>query len=150
MYEQIEQAVDMREYLAVLRSRKWTVLLLTGFIIALVLLGVRQDIRREELGLVDSPVTFGEAGLVVFPHLLALHGLLVLAVLAWLLSFTARSEERRTRVVQIALAGYVVLIAVSLAQALAGRAPFELLAPAALVFWTSMAIFVAAFAATLV
>lgn len=110
--------------------------------------GVRQDLRRDELGPVDSPVTFGDAGLVVFPHLLALHGLLVLAVLAWLVSFTTWPERRRTGVVQIATGGYVALIAVSLAQALAGRAPLALVAPVAVLFWTSIAVVAAAFGAT--
>jgi hypothetical protein len=111
---------------------------------------IAEGFSQEELGPVDSPVTFGEAGLVVFPHLLSLHGLLALAVLVWFLSFTAWPERRRTRVLQVALAAYAVLIAVSLAEALAGRAPFEPAGPAALLFWTSAALFVAAFAATLI
>jgi hypothetical protein len=111
---------------------------------------IAEGLSQEELGPVDSPVTFGEAGLVIFPHLLSLHGVLVLAVLAWFLSFTPWPERRRTRVVQVGLAAYVVLIAVSLAEALAGRAPFEPVGAAALFFWTSLALFVAAFAATLI
>ena len=109
---------------------------------------IAEGLSQEELGPVDSPVTFGEAGLVVFPHLLSLHSLVALAVLVWFLSFTAWPEGRRTRVLQVALAAYVMLIAVSLAEALAGRAPFEPVGLAAVLFWTSVALFVAAFAAT--
>jgi hypothetical protein len=94
-------------------------------------------------------VVFGEAGLVVFPHLLSLHGLLVLSVLAWLLSFTALPERRRAGVVQAATVGYVALIAVSLTQALEGRAPFDLAGLVAVLFWISVALFAGTFAATL-
>ena len=95
-----------------------------------------------------SPVTFGEAGYVVFPHLLALHGLLVLSALAWLLSFTALSERRQLGVVQAATAGYVALIAVTLAHALGGRAPFDLTGVGAIIFWISVAVVMGAFVAT--
>jgi hypothetical protein len=59
------------------------------------------------------------------------------------------AEHRRTRVVQVATAGYFTLVAVSLIQALTGRAPLDLLVPAALLFWASVAIVAAAFASTL-
>ena len=97
----------------------------------------------------SSPVTFGEAGLVVFPHLLSLHGLLVLSVLVWLLSFTAWPERRRTGVLQVATAGYIALVAVSLVQALDGRAPFDLAGFLAVLFWMSVALVIGAGAMTL-
>jgi hypothetical protein len=112
--------------------------------------GVLQDLDNEVVGQVSSPVTFGEAGLVVFPHLLSLHGLLVLSVLVWLLSFTAWPERRRTGVVQVATAGYVALVIVSLVQALAGRAPFDLAGLLAVLFWMSAALVIGAGAITLV
>jgi hypothetical protein len=108
--------------------------------------GVSQEAGGEP---VDSPVVFGEAGLVVVPHLLALHGLLVLSVLAWLLAFTAVPERRRVRVVQVASVGYVALIAVSLAQALGGRAPLDLTGFVAVLFWVSLALCIGVFVATL-
>ena len=108
--------------------------------------GVRQEVGQQPVG---SPVVFGEAGLIVFPHLLSLHGLLVLSVLAWLLSFTALPERRRTRVVQAASVGYVAFIAVSLAQALGGRAPFDLSGFVAVLFWISVALFMGVSVATL-
>ena len=108
--------------------------------------GVVQD---EARGQVSSPVTFGEAGLVLFPHLLSLHGLLVLSVLVWLLSFTTLSERRRTGVMQVATAGYIALVAVSLVQALDGRAPFDLAAFLAVLFWMSVALVIGAGVMTL-
>lgn len=130
--------------------RAGLVLVVAGLAMGVVMVveGVTQDIDNPAAGQVESPVVFGDDGLVLFPHLLCLHAVLVLGFLAWVLSFTAWPEHRRTVVVQVALAGYVVLIATRLAQALAGRAPLELVAPAALVFWTSVAVVAAAFAAT--
>jgi hypothetical protein len=111
--------------------------------------GVIQDLDNPEPGLVSSPVTFGKAGLVLVPHLLSLHGLLVSSVLAWLLSFTAGPERRRTRVVHVALAGYGALVAVCLVQALDGRAPLDLASLLAVLFWISLALVVGAVAVTL-
>jgi hypothetical protein len=99
---------------------------------------------------VDSPIVFGRAGLVIFPHLLALFGLLVFSVLAWLLSFAALPERRRTGVLELAIAGYVALVAVSLAQALQGRAPFDLTGFTAALFWISAALFVGAAVVTFI
>jgi hypothetical protein len=41
-----------------------------------------------------------------------MHGILLLPGLAWLLSFTEWSEQRRVVVVWVAAAGYLVLIGV--------------------------------------
>jgi hypothetical protein len=53
-------------------------------------------------------------------HGVSLHGVLVLPVLAWLLSRTRWSEERRTRIVAIGLAAYATAIAGALALSLIG------------------------------
>jgi hypothetical protein len=111
--------------------------------------GVMQDLDNPQEGQVSSPVTFGEAGLVLVPHLLSLHGLLVLSVLAWLLSFSTRPERHRTRIVLVALAGYLALVAISLVQALDGRAPLDLTSLLAVLFWTGVALVVGAVAVTL-
>jgi hypothetical protein len=111
--------------------------------------GVGQDEDNQAPGQVDSPIVFGDAGLVLFPHLLALHGLLILSTLAWLLSFTPWPERRRTTVIQVAAAGYAALVAASLVQALDGRAPFDLAGLLAVAFWISVALIIAAMAMTL-
>ena len=108
--------------------------------------GVRQDI---DLGQVDSPVTFGEAGVVVFPHLLSLHGLFVLGALAWLLSFTALPERGRVGIVQVAIVGYLTLVTVSLTQALDGAAPFDLTGVRAVLFWVSVVLLAGVLVTTL-
>ena len=133
-------------------SFRWAVL--TGLLVVIAGLSmggvmIAEGVGQEQEGPVDSPVVFGEAGLVVVPHLLSLHGLLVLSVLAWLLSFTGLPERRRVRVVQVASVGYIALIAVSLAQALGGRAPLDLTGYVAVLFWTSFALFMGVFVATL-
>ena len=128
----------------------WTGLVLMVAGLAMGGLMVAEGIRQEELGPVDSPIVFGRAGLVIFPHLLALFGLLVFSVLAWLLSFAALPERRRTGVLELAIAGYVALVAVSLAQALQGRAPFDLTGFTAALFWISAALFVGAAVVTFI
>jgi hypothetical protein len=132
-------------------TRAGLVLVVAGLAMGGILVaeGIRQDENNAAPGQVSSPVTFGDAGVVLVPHLLALHGLVVLTVLASLLSFSALAERRRTRVVQVATAGYLALVAVSLIQALVGRAPLDLLVPAALLFWASIAVLASAFATTL-
>lgn len=44
-------------------------------------------------------------------HAVTMHAILVLPALAWLLSFTDWSEDRRVRVVRAASVGYIVLVA---------------------------------------
>ena len=51
-------------------------------------------------------------------HGVSLHGVLVLPALAWLLSFTAWDERRRTRIVAVGVAGYGIAIAAALAYSL--------------------------------
>jgi len=51
-------------------------------------------------------------------HAVSLHGVLVLPALAYLLSFTAWDEARRTRVVALAVTGYALAIAAALAYSL--------------------------------
>ncbi|HEX6342014.1 hypothetical protein [Umezawaea sp.] len=54
---------------------------------------------------------YGTAGILKPAHGVAMHGVLVLPLLAWLLTFTALDERRRTRVVGWASAGYLALLA---------------------------------------
>jgi hypothetical protein len=75
-------------------------------------------------------VLLGPAGVLKLPHAIALHGLQVLPALAWLASFTRWGERARRRAAAVAIAGYSCLVATSLLQTLAGRAPFDLLLPA--------------------
>ncbi len=62
-------------------------------------------------------------------HAVAMHGILVLPVLAWLLSLRAWDEARRVRLLTLVIAGYALLIGGVFVVALTGLA----LAPAPLV-----------------
>jgi hypothetical protein len=70
--------------------------------------------------------TFGSAGVMKVPHAVAIHAVQVLPALAWLLSFAALPERRRLSLVRAATVGYAALVAVSLAQTVAGVAPYDL------------------------
>ena len=70
--------------------------------------------------------TFGAAGVMKAPHAVSIHAIQVLPALAWLLSLATIDERRRLSLVRAATLGYVALVAVSLIQTVAGRAPFDL------------------------
>jgi hypothetical protein len=58
-------------------------------------------------------VAYAIAGTWKLAHGVAMHGVLLLPLLAWLLTFTPWHEQRRTRIVATASALYVVAIAVA-------------------------------------
>jgi hypothetical protein len=57
----------------------------------------------------DAQAAYATGGTLKPTHAVTMHAVLVLPLLAWLLSFTNWSEERRLRLVVIASAGYVIL-----------------------------------------
>jgi hypothetical protein len=77
-------------------------------------------------GVTQGLTTFGAAGVMKVPHAVAMHAIQVLPGLAWLLGFAALPERRRLGLVWAATAGYGALVAVSVTQTAAGRAPFDL------------------------
>lgn len=85
-----------------------------------------EGLGQRETGPVSSPVTFGEAGVMNYPHALAIHALQVLPVLGWVLLFSRWGERRRMGLVLSAAAGYAAVIGASVAQAAGGRGPFDL------------------------
>jgi hypothetical protein len=97
-----------------------------------------------------DPSVFGAAGVMKQPHALALHGIQVLGVLAWLVGFADWSERRRTEVVLAAAAGYTGLVAVSAFQVSSGLAPLDLSLPAGSALVTSTTLLVAAWIAAFV
>jgi hypothetical protein len=58
-------------------------------------------------------------------HAIAMHAVLVLPALAWLLSFADWTEERRVRVVSLGSAGYLAIGLVVSLQNLAGLSPWD-------------------------
>jgi hypothetical protein len=80
-----------------------------GFVLLLIGLatGVAMIARGEVLINSGSLQTaYDNAGFLKLVHGVTLHAILVLPALAWLLSFTNWSEERRTRTVALGVAGY--------------------------------------------
>jgi hypothetical protein len=100
-------------------------------------------------GVTTGLTTFGAAGVMKVPHAVAIHGIQVLPALAWLLSFTTLPERRRLALVRVATLGYVALVAVTLLQTAAGRAPFEVGAAAGLLYLLGVGLLAAAFVAAL-
>lgn len=70
-------------------------------------------------------MTFGAAGIMKVPHAVGIHAIQVLPGLAWLLSFSSSSEDRRLRIVALATAGYAGLVLVSALQTYTGRTPWD-------------------------
>ena len=97
----------------------------------------------------DSASLFGQAGMMKIPHGLALHANQALPVLALLLLFTGWEESRRTRVVLVATAGYVGLLAVGTLQTFTSRAPLDLAWLAALMLAVSVLLTAVPYAAAL-
>jgi hypothetical protein len=69
----------------------------------------------------DPQTAYATGGALKPTHAVTMHAVLVLPLLAWLLSFTNWSEERRLRLVVIAAVGYVVLTGVVTVENFLGR-----------------------------
>lgn len=74
----------------------------------------------------DRAGTFGAAGDIKVPHAIAIHGLQVLPVLGWLLTFSRYPEHRRQRLVWVGAAGFGGLLVATMVQMFAGRAPLDI------------------------
>jgi hypothetical protein len=125
-----------------------------GLVILLVAQGVGGWMISHGVGPASDGVTQGlttiaPAGVMKVPHAVAMHAIQVLPALAWLLSFTGLAERRRVGLVWAATAGYGALVAVSVAQTAAGRAPFHLGAAAAALTLAGVALLAAAYGAAL-
>ncbi|NRQ36670.1 hypothetical protein HII36_33270 [Nonomuraea sp. NN258] len=84
--------------------------------------------------LTQSMTTYGAAGSMKFTHAVPMHGIQVLAGLAWLLGFTGLSVRRQSVTVGVAIAGYASLFAVALARTAAGLEPFDLVSASTLLY----------------
>jgi hypothetical protein len=110
---------------------------------------IQHGVEASGQGLRTGLTTFGAAGVMKVPHAVAMHGIQVLSVLAWLLSFAALGERRRLVLVRAAALGYVTLVAVSVMQTAAGVAPFDLGVAAAVLYLLGVALLASAFALAL-
>jgi hypothetical protein len=101
-----------------------------GLLILLVAQGVggwmiQHGVGPASDGATTGLTTFGPAGVMKVPHAVGIHAIQVLPALAWLLSFAAIDERQRLLLVRAATLGYLALVAVSLAQTVAGVAPWQ-------------------------
>ncbi len=74
----------------------------------------------------DSMSTYGAAGAMKVAHAVPMHAIQVLAVLAWLLSFSGLSRRLQVWLVAVAVAGYGGVFGVELARTADGLGPFAL------------------------
>jgi hypothetical protein len=125
-----------------------------GLLILLVAQGVggwmiQHGVGPAEAGVTQGLTTFGAAGVMKVPHAVAIHAIQVLPALAWLLAFAALDERRRLGLVRVATVGYVALVVVSVLQAAAGVAPFDVGLVAAVLYLLGVGLLGAAFLAAL-
>jgi hypothetical protein len=67
-------------------------------------------------------------------HAIAMHGVLILPALAWVLSFANWSERRRLAFVAIGEAGYLLLIGAVISANLSGRNPWQIGSTSSVIF----------------
>lgn len=70
----------------------------------------------------DPQLAYDTAGFLKPLHAVAMHGILVLPGVAWLLGFTGYSEQRRVRYVQAAIVAYAVVLVIVAVGSFAARA----------------------------
>jgi len=119
-------------YLNVAASFKWAISSSLLLLIASQIFGI--------VMIVNNSNTIGLAGQMKIPHALSLHAAQLLPLLAWLLSFTDFSENKRTRFVMTGIASYTVLVAITAFQALNGVTIVDLNLPTSFIFLASTAI----------
>ncbi len=93
--------------------------------------GATMIVRGMMLVFAGEPArAYATGGALKPTHAVTMHAILVLPALAWLLSFADWSEQRRRRVVLMASAAYVVLVAVVAVGNIAGVEGGQLPSPA--------------------
>lgn len=74
---------------------------------------------------VSDQAAYNDAGSLKLAHATPMHGILVLPMAAWLLSFSRWSERTRLRIVWLAYASYALLVAVVIVETVAGYDPLR-------------------------
>ena len=92
--------------------------------LGLVLMLVSQGVGVQMIA--EGGNTFGSQGALKVPHAVTLHAVQVLPALALVLLVSDTPERRRVRIVGLGAVGYAVLIASTMVQTYAGRAPLDL------------------------
>ena len=101
-----------------------------GFVTLLVALGIGAAMIATGTAArsTDPEVAYTTAGFLKPAHAVAMHAILVIPGMAWLLTFTRWPERRRLRVVQLGVAGYGLLTVVTIVESATHVSP--LAAPA--------------------
>jgi hypothetical protein len=96
-----------------------------GLLVFLVALGTGAAMIAHgvRLGRTDPQAAYTTSGALKPIHAVAMHAILVIPALAWLLRFTAWPEQRRRTLVWFGIAGYTALLLVVSAETLAGISP---------------------------
>jgi hypothetical protein len=97
-----------------------------GFLVLLVALGIgammiASGVVKARTG--NPQLAYATAGALKPVHAVAMHAILVLPALAWLLRFTGWSERRRVWLVWVAIASDTVLTAVVAIESFSGVSP---------------------------
>jgi hypothetical protein len=110
-----------------------------GFVVLLIAMGIGAAMIATGTAARDNPqLAYTTAGFLKPAHAVAMHAILVIPGLAWLLTFTRWPERRRLRIVQLGVTGYLLLTAVIFIESLGHVAP--LAAPAAAMIVTIAAV----------
>jgi hypothetical protein len=110
-----------------------------GFVVLLLAMGIGAAMIATGTAARDNPqLAYTTAGFLKPAHAVAMHAILVIPGLAWLLTFTRWPEARRLAVVRLGVAGYLLLTAVIVVESFTHVAP--LAAPFAAMLLTSAAL----------
>ena len=95
-----------------------------GFVTLLVAMGIGAAMIATGTAARDNPqLAYTTAGALKPAHAVAMHAILVIPALAWLLTFTRWPERLRLRIVRLGVAGYLVLTAVVIVESIARISP---------------------------
>jgi hypothetical protein len=95
-----------------------------GFVTLLVAMGIGAAmIATGTAARTDPQLAYTTAGALKPAHAVAMHAILVIPGLAWLLTFARWSERRRLRVVRLGVAGYLLLTAAVVVESVGHVSP---------------------------
>ena len=84
------------------------------------------DYGNSELAAGRSPETYGQRGVMKFPHGVPIHAIQILPLVAWSLQTIGIRESVRTQIVGLTLLSTLIFTGFSVFQTLGGRGRFEL------------------------
>jgi hypothetical protein len=99
-----------------------------GFVTFLVAMGVGMAMIATGTSSVrggNPEVAYTTAGFLKPAHFVAMHAILVIPGMAWLLTFTRWPEQTRLRIVQLGVAGYLLLTVVTIIESVTHVSPLK-------------------------